>query len=88
MIPEIKYYRPDSVEEALNLLELSNGEVRLIAGGTDIIPGFQQESKRFVHIKTLIDMKSIKELREIESEKDALKIGAACTFSEIIFNRR
>jgi len=83
MIPEIKYIRPATVEEALHLLESSNGEVRLIAGGTDIIPGFQQESKRFAGIKTLIDTKSIKALSRIESEKDALKIGAACTFSEI-----
>jgi len=83
MIPEIKYIRPATVEEALHLLESSNGEVQLIAGGTDIIPGFQQESKRFAGIKTLIDTKSIKALSRIESEKDALKIGAACTFSEI-----
>ena len=83
MIPEIKYIRPESVEEALKILESSNGQAQLIAGGTDIIPGFQQESKRFVGIKTLIDTKSITDLRKIESEKDFLKIGAACTFSEI-----
>ena len=88
MIPEIKYYRPGTVEEALKLLETSNGEARLIAGGTDIIPGFQQESKRFVGIKTLIDTKSIFELCRIESEKDLLKIGAGCTFSEIQNNQQ
>ncbi len=88
MIPEINYIRPATVEEALNLLETANGEARLIAGGTDIIPGFQQQSKRFKGIKTLIDTKSIPELCKIESEKDSVKIGAACTFSEIQNNQQ
>jgi len=88
MIPEIKYIHPATMEEALNLLESSNGEARLIAGGTDIIPGFQQESKRFTGIKTLIDTKSIKDLSRIESEKDFLIIGAACTFSKIQNNQQ
>jgi CO/xanthine dehydrogenase FAD-binding subunit len=88
MIPELKYYRPKTVEEALNLLEDSNGEVKLIAGGTDIIPGFQQASKRFVGIKTLIDTKSIKDLSRIESEKEFVTIGTACTFSQIQNNQQ
>jgi xanthine dehydrogenase FAD-binding subunit len=88
MIPELKYLRPETVEEALNLLDSSNGEARLIAGGTDIIPGFQQQSKRFVGIKTLIDTKSIKALSRIESEKEIVKIGAACTFSDIQNNQQ
>jgi len=83
MIPYLKYFRPETVEEALNLLESSNGEARLIAGGTDIIPGFQQESKRFKDIKVLIDTKSISELRKIEFDNDKIEIGAACTFSDI-----
>jgi len=88
MIPELKYIRPATVEEALNLLESANGEAWLIAGGTDIIPGFQQESKRFAGIKTLIDTKSITALSRIESEKEFVKIGAACTFSEIQNNQQ
>jgi xanthine dehydrogenase FAD-binding subunit len=88
MIPELQYIRPATVEEALNLLESANEEARLIAGGTDIIPGFQQQSKRFMGIKTLIYTKSIRELSRIESEKEFVKIGAACTFSEIQNNQQ
>lgn len=88
MIPELKYYRPETIEEALNFLKSSNGEARLIAGGTDIIPGFQQQSKRFAGIRTLIDTKSIKDFSRIESEKNFIKIGAACTFSDIQNNQQ
>jgi CO/xanthine dehydrogenase FAD-binding subunit len=88
MIPELKYIRPESIKEALNLLETSKGEVRLIAGGTDIIPGFQQQSTRFSNINILIDIKSIKDLKNIESDNEYIKIGAACTFSEIQNNQQ
>ncbi len=84
MIPEIEYKRPTTVEEALHLLNEIKGNAKLIAGGTDIIPGFQQESKRFSDTKVLIDTKSISSLKKIEKDGDNLIIGAGCTFSDII----
>ena len=86
MIPELEYFRPKSVDEALNILETSGGKAKFIAGGTDIIPGFQQQSKRFSDISVLIDIKSIHDFNKIESDGEFIKIGAACTFSEIMNN--
>ena len=88
MIPELEYFRPKSVEEAVHILESSKSKARLIAGGTDIIPGLQQQSKRFTGIKILIDTKSIKDLKKIDSNKKFINIGAACTFSEIQNNQQ
>lgn len=88
MIPDIEYKRPLTIEEALKLLESSPGKIRMIAGGTDIIPGLQQKSKRFAKIKLLVDTKSISELRRIESDDNYIRIGAACTFSEIQNNHQ
>ncbi|MFC2088780.1 FAD binding domain-containing protein [Calditrichota bacterium] len=86
MIPEIEYRRPSTVKEALEYLKDSQGQVKLIAGGTDIIPGIQQNSKRFSDIKILIDTKSINDLKKIEFEGNELTIGSACTFSDILSN--
>lgn len=53
-------------------------------GGTDIFPGFHIESKIFVNIDVLLDIKRISTLKKIVERKDSVEIGAAITFSEII----
>ena len=40
-----KYYRPQSIPEALKLLEESGGHARIIAGGTDLIPQIRNKEK-------------------------------------------
>lgn len=83
MIPQLNIVRVNSILSALKLLS-SDKNARLIAGGTDIVPGFQIESKRFKDIRLLIDINSIKELKTIKRFKDRIEIGSAVTFSELI----
>jgi len=82
MIQEFEFVQPNDIREALDLLE--HGNARLIAGGTDIVPGFQQEASRFKDIKLLIDIHGLKELKIIEKENNHVIIGAGVTFSELI----
>ncbi len=82
MIPEIKYETPEILKDALSLLNGYNGKARIIAGGTDIIPGFHIESKRFKNIKLLIDIRKIKKLHNISISGGNILIGAAATFSQ------
>ncbi|MBU2444156.1 MAG: FAD binding domain-containing protein [Bacteroidetes bacterium] len=83
MIPQLNFVKANTVLSAIKLLS-SDKNARLIAGGTDVIPGFQIESKRFKDVKLLIDINSIKELKTIKRFKDRIEIGSAVTFSELI----
>jgi xanthine dehydrogenase FAD-binding subunit len=86
MIPEHKYIRPQSISETLADLDTNENNTRIIAGGTDIIPGFHIESARFRRIKKIIDLQDIKELREINKVSNEIHIGSAVTFSKIFEN--
>jgi xanthine dehydrogenase FAD-binding subunit len=79
----IEFRQPQTLKEALRLLSESGKNARLIAGGTDVIPGMRQGSVRFKDISHLIDIHHLEELNFISKEKDVLRIGAASTFSNI-----
>jgi CO/xanthine dehydrogenase FAD-binding subunit len=84
MIPEIQYIKPTSLNEVLQALANYGNEARLLAGGTDIIPGFHIHSRRFRDVRTLIDISGLPELTTIEEREGALHIGAATTFSSLM----
>jgi CO/xanthine dehydrogenase FAD-binding subunit len=84
MIKQFKFEQPKDLQGALRLLDKYRGyNARLIAGGTDIVPGFQQESSRFKDIEILIAIHDIKELKLIERKGKHVFIGAGVTFSEL-----
>jgi CO/xanthine dehydrogenase FAD-binding subunit len=84
MIPSFNYIRPKDLNDTLEILYDYKGNSRILAGGTDIIPGFQIESKRFTDIESLIDINRIDELKVIEKVRDKIKIGSCITFTEIV----
>ena len=86
MIPQFKYCRPKSLNELKNYLDDFQGNSKILAGGTDIVPGFIQESQRFTSVTQLIDINFINELKLITAADGFISIGSAVTFSEIIKN--
>jgi xanthine dehydrogenase FAD-binding subunit len=80
----IEFRQPQTLKEALGLLSASGKNTRLIAGGTDVIPGLRQGSARFKDIRHLIDIHHLRELDFISKEKEILRIGAVSTFSSIV----
>ncbi len=83
MILQFKYFRPKSLEELKNILGELQENSRILAGGTDIVPGFNQESQRFTSISNLIDVNAIADLKKIKIGDGFVSIGCANTFSEI-----
>jgi CO/xanthine dehydrogenase FAD-binding subunit len=75
------YHRPRSLEEALEVLAQRSGEVRPIAGGTDVLV---QAKDGHVARGALMDLTAVPELRGIEERGDHLWIGAAATHAEIM----
>jgi len=74
-------YRPGSVLEALRLKQQAQAEALFVAGGTDIMP-----SGRTAPV--LIYLQGIDELREVSKTEDVLRIGAGCTYAQLIGDKR
>jgi carbon-monoxide dehydrogenase medium subunit len=77
-----QYIIPKSLSDALQALTASQGEVRLIAGGTDLLLDLQQGRQKSVD--TLIDVSRIPELTCLELRADHLFLGAGVPLDEII----
>jgi CO/xanthine dehydrogenase FAD-binding subunit len=82
-LPKFDYIKPKSMDEALDLLgESNNRDVKVYAGGTDVIP--RLKSRLIQTPRVLIDLKGIPDLDYIEhNEKDGLRIGALVTISSV-----
>jgi xanthine dehydrogenase FAD-binding subunit len=83
MIPNIEFIRAHSLEEITTILAEHPEDARLLAGGTDIIPGFQIQSSRFDGIKILVDIHKLEALNSIKKEAGHILIGAATNFTHL-----
>jgi len=87
MMPSVEILIPKNLDEALGILSNQNRNLRIIAGGTDVVTGLKQESNRFINTEVLVDINRIAELKGIEQRNGRISIGAASTFTEIFKNR-
>ncbi|MDA8188501.1 MAG: xanthine dehydrogenase family protein subunit M [Dehalococcoidales bacterium] len=85
LLPKFELLQPRSLEEATTMLAESNGETRVIAGGTDILV---QMKWRKLRPSRLVDIKALEELRGLRWGQDHLRIGALITHREIETNQR
>ncbi|USG63368.1 xanthine dehydrogenase family protein subunit M [Brevibacillus ruminantium] len=81
MIPSsFGYVKADTVEDAIRLLQESNGEGKLLAGGHSLIPLMKF---RLTSPGTLIDISRIDELRGIRKDGNRLVVGALTTHHQV-----
>lgn len=82
-INDFDYFNPNSIEEAVGLLQKFKDSSKIIAGGTNIIPALRLKifSK---YPEKIISLKLIKELKYIKEESGLVKIGAMTTFGNIL----
>ena len=76
----MRYEAPDSVEGAVALLSAATGEVRVLAGGTDLLVQMRAD---VVDPELIVDIKKIAETRAVSEEKGGWRIGAAVTGAEL-----
>src|SRR5438094_9195506 len=86
-LPQFKWLRPGTVEEAISLLgECSRhaGEaaraIRIVAGGTDLVPSMQQKLFEPQHV---LDIRHIPELKGIRQTAEGTEIGALTTLTQL-----
>ena len=74
-----EHYAPDSIEELLEMLK-SKPNVKLIAGGTDLLLQMKQGTAR---PETVISLKNVEELRGFSVSKNGYRLGAGMTLRGI-----
>ena len=75
-----RYAAPRALGEALELL--SDGDVTIVAGGTDVMP--QSHSGKMKFGRTLLNVRRIPELAGIVLEGDTVRIGALTTITALL----
>jgi carbon-monoxide dehydrogenase medium subunit len=70
---EFEYHAPESLEDAVGLLDELGDEAKILAGGTDLIPHMKQ---RKVEPRHIVNIKKIPELACIDETREGIKIGA------------
>ena len=85
LLPEFEYFRPKTLDEALELLNKYGEDAKILAGGTDLLVDMRMRIKK---PKYVIDIKGIKELHVLKYEEGkGLTIGATVTLSELVNNK-
>lgn len=72
------YHRPESVREAVDLLDGYGDEAKVLAGGQSLVPLL---AMRLTHFENLVDISRVDELRSIELNDGAVHIGAGTPHS-------
>ena len=81
MIPaKFDYTAPETLDEAVGLLERLGEEAKILTGGHSLIPMLKL---RLAQPGTLVDLRKIDALRGIRERDGGLEIGASATHAEI-----
>ena len=76
----VRYEVPETLQAAVALLAGVSGPARILAGGTDVIVQMETD---LIEPSLLVDIKKIKETRQIVPENGGFRIGAAVPGMEI-----
>ena len=80
-MPDFQLLRPRSLDEALGFLDQHAGKVKVLAGGTDLIPSMRQ---KLFEPAFVLDLRGIQTMRGIKPSGDGgVEIGALTTLREI-----
>jgi len=80
------YHTPDSVEQAIELLNRYEGRAQVIGGGTDLLLEIQQGLKP--PVEAMVDPSRIAGLDGISQDEEHIVIGCAVTHTRIIRDER
>ena len=75
-----QYFAPQQIEEALEILSKYGEEIKIIAGGTDLLIQYYD---RLYEVNGWLDFKNISELKKIKMNKNQMIIGAMVTHAQL-----
>jgi len=74
---------PNTIDEALDVMEENEGKAIIIAGGTDL--NLEIRGRKF-DFEILVDLENIRDLRLVREEDERIMIGSTVTFTEMEAN--
>ncbi|GAH12777.1 unnamed protein product, partial [marine sediment metagenome] len=80
MMQNFQFFSARSIEEGLDYLSDKEGLCKIIAGGTDLIPGLRNED---FHPDYILNVMEIEKLSGVTETDEAVRIGPTTTFTEI-----
>jgi 4-hydroxybenzoyl-CoA reductase subunit beta len=80
-LPSFKLLRPRTLPDALGLL--GERQIRVLAGGTDLLPSMRQKLFEPEHV---LDIQRIPELKGIHETEQGIELGALTTLHEIEYS--
>ncbi|MHA2093433.1 MAG: FAD binding domain-containing protein, partial [Candidatus Hodarchaeales archaeon] len=78
-LPEFDLVSPNSLNEALKILDQYQNKAKVLAGGTDVLIELRQ---RLISPDVIIDLKNIQELQAIRITDQEIRIGAVAPIME------
>ena len=75
-----QYFAPQKIEEALEILSRYGEEIKVLAGGTDLLIQYYD---RLYEVGYWLDLKNIKELKKIKIHQNQMEIGAMITHAQL-----
>ena len=79
----LRYEAPGSLEDASGLICAEAGDVRVLAGGTDVLVQMHSD---MIEPDLIVDIKGIPEVRAVTKDADGWRIGAAVSGLELMDN--
>ncbi|MGE5303317.1 MAG: FAD binding domain-containing protein [Alphaproteobacteria bacterium] len=79
-LPSFDYYRPSTLDETLAIVERLNGNLSILAGGTDLLVAMKE--CRGKH-PPLLDIKSVPELNAVRADNGSVSLGPTATARSI-----
>ena len=79
-LPQFKLLRARTLDEAVTFLDKHAANLRILAGGTDLIPSMQQ---KLFEPEYVLDIRHIAELTGIREQGSGVEIGALTTLTAI-----
>jgi len=77
----MRYEAPETLDAAVGLLAGESGQVKVLAGGTDVLVQIHAD---MIEPDVIVDIKKIAEMREVTNEDGAWRFGAAVTGKELM----
>jgi carbon-monoxide dehydrogenase medium subunit len=78
---ELRYEEPATLDAAIGLITAEAGDVRILAGGTDVLVQMHSD---LIEPALLVNIKNIAEMRTIEKENGGYRFGAAVSSMEMV----
>jgi 4-hydroxybenzoyl-CoA reductase subunit beta len=79
-LPIFTFHAPRTLEEAARILDGEGADAMPLAGGTDLLPNMKRRQQV---PKTLMSLRAVDSLRQIQSDHSTSRLGACITLSEI-----